>query len=175
MLEVYSGLQKFRDDRNLNNMEYYVEVQMGNILSECAEYLHAKCEYEKVDALCDISVFALNALSYLEDNPMIKLPFPQLIVGSPFVTIIRLTVDMYEYDNKRVLHDILTYCVRLTQELGFNYELCMLETIKEISSRKQDPAQAYKWYVHGVSGKWQKDRGQDPKTLYVADYSKCRV
>lgn len=65
----------------------------------------------------------------------------------------------------------------MVEKVGFDFTKCMQETIKEISSRKQDPAQAEAWHTKGVrvGEKWLKDKNQDPKTLYKADYSKCKL
>ena len=58
--------------------------------------------------------------------------------------------------------------------MGYNPYKCMIETFKEISSRKQDPVQAEEWKTK-VSGKWMKDKNQDPATIYKADYESCKI
>ena len=57
--------------------------------------------------------------------------------------------------------------------MGYDNDKCMDETVKEISSRKQDPIQQELWFKSGYDGtKWMKDLNQDPSTLYKADYNK---
>ena len=64
--------------------------------------------------------------------------------------------------------------MQLIDYMGYDYLKCLDETIKEISSRKQDPNQKRDWELNGVSGKWQKDLNQDKSTLYKADYNSCK-
>ena len=52
---------------------------------------------------------------------------------------------------------------------------CNNEVFKEINSRKQDPEQAIVWAGIGANGKWQKMKDQLKETLYVANYSKCKL
>jgi hypothetical protein len=51
----------------------------------------------------------------------------------------------------------------------------MDEVIKHISSLKQDPQQKKVWDKWGASGKWLKDKKQDPSTLYEPDYERCKL
>lgn len=63
------------------------------------------------------------------------------------------------------------------KELGFNFIKCMEETLLEINSREQDVKQKARWEAGDkVEGeKWEKHKGQNPDTLYKADYEKCRL
>ena len=62
--------------------------------------------------------------------------------------------------------DIIVVAAGAIYQQGYNPELALLETVKEISSRQGtiDPS----------TGKWEKDRNQDPSTLYTANYSITR-
>ena len=72
--------------------------------------------------------------------------------------------------------DKIVFAIDDLMKLGYNPELALLETHREINSRVQDPAQARLWEDQGVpTGKWQKWLGQDPTTLYKADYSQCKL
>jgi hypothetical protein len=74
-----------------------------------------------------------------------------------------------------VLKKIIWACKVNIEHLGYDFECVMNETIKEISSRQQDPEQKKRWKKNGSNGeKWQKDKSQDKNTLYKADYSKCK-
>ena len=77
-------------------------------------------------------------------------------------------------DDDRIdaLSDIRVFCIDATMKLGYDPECALNETAKEINSRKQDPEQAKNWKD---GDKWQKDRKQDTKTLYSADYRKCKI
>ena len=75
------------------------------------------------------------------------------------------------------LQDIIVIAAGETVKLGYNPELCLKQTVKEISSRQQDPNQAATW-ANGQKlpgEKWLKNRQQDPSTIYTADYSTCRL
>ena len=114
-----------------------------------------KCKYmqEYVDSFCDRYVFGIGFLakSYINNQP---------IEG-----------QLLEYYQEFVK------IPNIVKELGFDFVKCMDECLKEISSRKQDPAQNLKWENQGGSlgEKWQKDLNQNPDTLYKADYKKGRI
>lgn len=77
-------------------------------------------------------------------------------------------------DNDRIdaLCDVRVFCIDATMKLKYDPCMALFETAHEINSRKQDPEQAKHWEP---GDKWQKDRNQDPATLYKADYDKCKL
>ena len=100
------------------------------------------------------------------------------------ISIIKIDIYNKYYPNELVLNENLvvdTICdikVFSINELGtmkYNGKKCMSETIKEISSRQQDSFQKEIWDKNGASGKWLKSQEQSKDTLYVADYSKCKL
>ena len=71
--------------------------------------------------------------------------------------------------------DIQVFSINEVELMGYDNNKCMDETVKEISSRQQDPEQKKLWLSNGSNGeKWMKDPKQDPSTLYKADYGKCK-
>jgi len=52
-------------------------------------------------------------------------------------------------------------------QLKYDLDLVMKEVFKEISSRRGS--------INPKTGKWEKDKSQDPKTLYKANYGTCKV
>ena len=70
------------------------------------------------------------------------------------------------------LSDLIVVSVGELTKLGYDPTLCLKETVKEISSRKQDPEQAK---TNWAGSKWQKDKNQDKSTLYTASYERCKV
>ena len=74
------------------------------------------------------------------------------------------------------LSDIIVIATGELTKLKYNPELVLKQTVKEISSRQQDPEQAKAWAAGNKQPgeKWQKDKSQDPSTLYTADYSTCK-
>lgn len=71
--------------------------------------------------------------------------------------------------------DIKVFSINELGTMKYNGKKCMKETIKEISSREQDKYQKENWLKNGAVGKWQKDSSQNKDTLYVANYSKCKL
>lgn len=71
--------------------------------------------------------------------------------------------------------DIIVLSVNEMELEGYNVDLVMKQILKEISSRRQDPDQWKQWFSDGPSGKWLKDKNQDPSTLYTADFSTCKM
>ena len=75
------------------------------------------------------------------------------------------------------LADLIVIAAGEMVKLGFNPELCLKQTVKEIACREQDPAQAIAWAKGNkeLGEKWLKNSNQDPSTIYSADYSTCRL
>lgn len=74
------------------------------------------------------------------------------------------------------ISDIAVIAIGELTKLKYNPELVLKQTVKEISSRQQDPEQAKAWAAGNKQPgeKWKKDKSQDPSTLYTADYSTCK-
>lgn len=70
-----------------------------------------------------------------------------------------------EYEQVDALADIIVVATGALYKLGYDPTEALKETLKEISSRKGK--------INSDSGKWEKDREQDPSTLYKAVYKKC--
>ena len=73
------------------------------------------------------------------------------------------------------INDLLIFCRNELALMSYDEELCQVETLKEISSRQQDPLQVTEWQLHGMSGKWRKDPNQDQSTLYKSNYTTCKL
>ena len=75
------------------------------------------------------------------------------------------------------LADLIVIAAGEMVKLGFNPELCLKQTVKEISSREQCPDQAASWATGDrmPGEKWLKNPEQDPATIYSADYSTCKL
>jgi hypothetical protein len=178
MTKVIDGLKQWRVERNMDNKEFVMDVEISNLLEECAEYLRAKDDYEKIDALCDIVVFSINSYKYLDGdfNQLLELDFNIVDNNASIYDVLFLISSFYL--NERPHKDNLAYIIQTTSvvcnSLGFDFDKCMLETIKEISSRNQDPIQKEEWAKNGINGKWQKDKNQDKSTLYKANYESCK-
>ena len=83
-------------------------------------------------------------------------------------------------DTHEMIHalaDLIVIAAGEMVKLGFNPELCLKQTVKEISSREQSPEQLLSWQAgeKQLGDKWLKNPKQDPSTLYSADYSTCKL
>ena len=78
-----------------------------------------------------------------------------------------------DYEVVDAINDIRVFSENEIELMGYDSSETFSETIKEISSRKQDPIQAHNWNIDGSHGeKWLKDKSQDISTLYKAKYEK---
>ena len=65
------------------------------------------------------------------------------------------------------LCDIIVVAAGALHKLGYDPEKAMVETVKEISSRKGE--------INPETGKWEKNPNQHPETLYKANYELAKV
>ena len=143
-----ASLKIWRDTRGIQAQPE--DVFEGMIAEERQEYIdatEAEDWDEQVDAICDQVVLTSNHLNFNPDR-----------------------VDLQERLSDLLKSDL--------PNLGVVPDLAMKQTLKEISSREQDPAQATRWQIDGgnITGeKWQKDRNQDPATLYKANYDLAKA
>lgn len=72
-----------------------------------------------------------------------------------------------EYELVDALNDMIVLATGALFKLGYDPNLTLAETVKEITSRKGQ--------INLETGKWVKDKNQDPFTLYKADYSNCSL
>ena len=76
-----------------------------------------------------------------------------------------------EHGKVDAIADLIVLSVNELELMGYDLDKVMLEVVKEISSRQQDPQQAVRDWS---DEKWQKWREQPLGTLYKADFSKCK-
>ena len=121
-------------------------VFVGNVLEELLEPI-----YEKV-AVDDIKTKIVNQyFSYTDE------------------------FQWNENDIIDTIQDIQVFCINETELMGYDNNLTLNETIKEISSRVQNPQQKLEWQEKGAVGKWQKWQEQNKDTLYKAGYIDCKL
>ena len=197
--EIYAKLEAWRAERKIT-AESQKEGYIVNVMEELGELATALREYERfsktdlaynlpddlayydtvkkvaeheiIDALCDISVFTINAGADIpcEVKPLIIEPKREFSIASIFVAI----ADFIRADNNGAPFNyydfalILNYCASVCEQYGFNFEVAMLETIKEISSRTGAYDENAK--------KWVKDTSDEAKSRwYQANYELARI
>lgn len=113
---ILEKINKWAEERKLFNNEFNLNKQTSFLTEEITELLRANSDSERVDAFCDIIVFATNAIKHL----------------------------------------------------GYNPDIAMEETLKEISSRTGE--------FNSVSGKWEKYTDDKAKSLwYQANYDLAKI
>lgn len=125
-----------------------------------------KVEHEIIDALCDISVFTINAGA---DIPCYNKP--TRLELEPCLSLDNLLKEIADHQrcfNGITLCYVLRVCASLCYQYGFNFQKAMEETIKEISSRTGAYDEKAK--------KWIKDESDEARAKwYKADYEKARI
>jgi len=159
-------LEAWRIERGLDKVAFVADVQLSFIFEELSEYLRANTENDKVDALCDIAVFGINALALFS----YEIPELDIDIKGDWRTITRkaLMVKGNNFNSWVALVDIVRLAFRSLHDMGYNHELCMNETIKEISSRTGE--------YNEETGKFEKYTTPEAKALwYKADYESCKL
>ena len=179
LTEIYKGLDKWRAERGIT-AESQKKGYIVNVMEELGELAAALRDYEKfskndcpyceidkqiaeheiIDALCDIAVFTINAGADIRDE------YKPLSIDTTdtFSDLNCLLLYASTFDFKKILLN----CAVLCEYCGFNFEIAMLETIKEISSRTGSYDKNAK--------KWVKDESDEARAKwYQADYELARI
>lgn len=165
---IRKALKEWRKERHLTR-ENQLSGLVNNLLEEVNELKEAKDDYEKVDALCDMAVFAINVLTedfsliLIEDSKPLEYPdFEAYLVD------IDNALKSYSDDElNNTLQEFISDMFLCIEELGFDWFKAMIETIKEISSRTGQWSESKK--------KWIKDKSSEAiAKWYKANYEECK-
>ena len=189
LIEIYKGLDKWRAERGItadsqkagylvNVMEEFGELSAALRLLEKSKSVNdsheLKCaEHFIIDALCDICVFTINAGTDVNCNEKIEIiNTSQTTRCNSSLSFLLSECGNFDYYGKLssyvCFNQILLSCAKLCEQYGFNFEIAMLETIKEISSRTGSYDENAK--------KWVKDESDEARAKwYKADYEKARI
>ena len=166
MKEIAKKLTQWMDERSLD-INGQRKGFVSNIQEEMTEYFSAKDDNEKIDALCDITVFCINAMKKYQKES-IKEPesvanvIPSVTLGKQLDYI---TQNKFSKDSLESMIDI---CYTLATEMGYDFKKAMDETIKEISSRTGAFDESL--------NKWIKDTSEEAKAKwYKANYDLARL
>lgn len=158
--DLQTRLSVWKAERHLTT-EGQKKGLVSNLLEELTEYSRATTVEQEIDSHCDMMVFIINAFDKIENYD--KHNNAQEYEDSEAAQW--LAIDLLRNIDKNP-----AFCIRLLCEqisyFGYNPYKCMLETIKEISSR---------------TGKWNDDlkkfiKDKSPEAQakwYKADYSLC--
>ncbi len=191
LTKIYKGLEEWRAERKIT-AESQKAGYLVNVMEELGELATALRDYEKlskadlacydtvkkvaeheiIDALCDISVFTINAGADLPRavKPLIietEREFSVVDIFAAIADFIRADVKGSPF-NYYDFALILKYCASVCENYGFNFQIAMDETIKEISSRTG--------YYDENAKKWVKDTSDEAKAKwYSANYELARI
>ena len=176
--EIYAQLEAWRTERKIT-AESQKQGYIINIMEEFGELAAALRDYERfskpsypypknkkyaehgiIDALCDIAIFTINAGADIRDEykPL------SIDTTNTFSDLNCLLLYTSTFDFKKILLN----CAVLCEKYGFNFEIAMLETIKEISSRTGSYDEKAK--------KWVKDSSDEARAKwYSANYELARI
>ena len=194
LTEIYKGLAEWRHERGItaesqkagylvNVMEELGELSTALKLLEKSKSVNdsheLKCaEHFIIDALCDISVFTINAGA---DIPCeVKVIQIQPNANYSINAELNFLIERITHFNKAIIfgdypkdtaiyfNSILDKCADICELYGFDFQIAMLETIKEISSRTGAYDENAK--------KWVKDTSDEAKAKwYQANYELARI
>ena len=177
--EIYAQLKAWRHERGIT-AESQRQGYLRNIMEELGELAAGLRDYASwskcdlrfcqihkemaerliVDAICDIAVFTINAGADIRDEykPL------SIDTTNTFSDLNCLLLYISTFDFKKILLN----CAVLCEHYGYNFEIAMLETIKEISSRTGTYNEATK--------KWEKEMSDEARAkCYSANYELARI
>ena len=192
LTEIYKGLAEWRAERGIT-AESQKEGYLVNVMEELGELATALREYERfskpsypyqknkkyaehgiIDALCDISVFTINVGADINCNEKLESinTTTQTTRCNSSLSFLLSECGNFDYYGKLssyvCFNQILLSCAKLCEQYGFNFQIAMDETIKEISSRTGAYDENAK--------KWVKDESDEARAKwYQADYEKARI
>ena len=186
LTEIYKGLDEWRAKRGIT-AESQKAGYLVNIMEELGELALAlrdyekfsateqdtakkqKAEYEIIDALCDISVFTINAGADIPcENKISGIENNIFQTYKTYETLLNACGGYSIGFNAYAFNGVLRTCAVLCYKLGFNFQKAMDETIKEISSRTGAYDEKAK--------KWVKDESNEAKAKwYSANYELARI
>lgn len=169
--EIKERLTDWRNERGLT-YENQQAGFLGNVYEELSEYFRAKDDLERIDALCDMVIFCFNSfnldyktLEKENDYDVTQISIVEITDDLTYTTGKFMRKDFKDFNN---IYRLVFNCEHLCKNLGFDFYKCMLQTIKEIESRKG--------YYDEKLKKFIKDTSDEAKAKwYKADYESCRL
>ena len=170
---IFESLDVWREERGLQRTVGNIAANIGE---EIVEYLRAENDEQRVDALCDMFVFSVNAICAMDKFEYASLEINLCISNPSIVTFTYMgeiifcfsRIAEFGYTRHVELLIRIVVCAKAQlEQLGYNFLIAMDETLKEIHSRTGA--------MNEVTGKWEKFKTEEAKALwYKADYSKAK-
>ena len=125
LTDINNRLRKWREKRNII-MFHQKKGLLANITEEITEYLRADNNHDKINALCDISIYILNSFVINEVEKREIEVFPYNFFMSIYTS---------KLATKSSCELLIGYIIAEFETLQYKYIPCMHETITEIESR----------------------------------------
>ena len=191
LAKVHKKLEELRTERKITTdnqkKDYIVNVmekfgELASAIKDHEKYSQPdwfyptdiqEAELEIVKAICDIAVLTLNVgaeVFFSKRVPLIDTSTISQDVNSLSLLISDCAdFECYEDYNSYVhFYNILVVCAKLCERYGFNFQLAIEETVKEISS--------YTGSYDEDTKKWERDDSWEAQTQwYRADYELARI
>lgn len=192
LTKIYAELKAWRGERSIT-AKSQKDGYIINVMEEFGELAAALRDYEKfskhdlpyydygkqiaeheiIDAICDIAVFTINAGADIPCHSQhIAIEWEKSSLNADYILkqMVKKCAEFSysQWDEAKCFNIILANCAYLCEHYGFNFQIAMLETIKEISSRTGSYDKASK--------KWIKDESDEAKAKwYKANYELARI
>ena len=192
LTEIYKGLAEWRAERKIT-AESQRQGYLRNIMEELGELAAGLRDYDSwskcdlrfcqihkemaerliVDAICDIAVLTINAGEHIPcDLKRTEIEWKKSSLNADYILkqLVEKCAEFsyFEWVDVLAFNIILINCAYLCEYYGFNFQIAMDETIKEISSRTGAYDEKAK--------KWVKDSSNEAQAKwYKADYEKARI
>ena len=192
LTEIYKGLKAWRHERGIT-AESQRQGYLRNIMEELGELAAGLRDYASwskcdlrfcqihkemaerliVDAICDIAVLTINAgadIPSCVERTEIELKKSSLDADYILKQMVEKCArfSYFEWGEASAFNIILINCAYLCKHYGFDFQIAMDETIKEISSRTGS--------YNEVSKKWVKDTSDEARAKwYQANYELARI
>jgi hypothetical protein len=175
MKTIQQVLKQWRTDRNITEFNMYVVDDINCEIDE-AQAETAKAQLlNYIEEIADVAITAINAIGLMgkeyASQQSIK-SYYNLDDLRAITSQIRIDIQIQAY---LLLCSVISVSMQLIRQSGFNAECVIMQKVKVINSRLQEPKQKEEWLKNGAVGKWQKDPKQDRDTLYVPDFKGCRI
>lgn len=200
LLGIHNALRAWKDERKLS-VESQRAGLIPNLLEETLEYMRASTDEERIDALCDICVFAINSMeidfdrfdliadvdsrvstwkNHYDPKYMTEKHTHEWYCEFSMMEITRKISCLYHY----LLDEITTTYkgnLDFERELAEIVEACFMVMF----NMGYDPLECMQETIREISsrtggydesiGKWVKDTSDEAKAKwYKADYTKCK-
>lgn len=129
MKVIIDRIHKWNSDRRISEFSQKQNI-VANLLEELTELHRARCTDAKIDALCDICVFAWGVAPYNEDYENLD-----DVATSNFRDIPCFVGEYDKSDDSKWLVLAIKASIQEVYALGYDFKIAMDETLKEIESR----------------------------------------